>query len=126
MYFDGADDSISVSNTIANVQSVSFWEYSNSNSGNYLRLTSSVSVSAASGTVSGNNFSSPTVYVNGVANGKVKAFQWNHIIITTDTGISSNGIKFGVLGAITYFAGFLDDIRLYNYALSPCRHIPFR
>lgn len=115
--FDG-NDYVSVSNTINSVKSVSFWVKPTTNSQYFIDFDNgSHYIYASSGTVSAYGFSSPTIYVNGVANGTLNANQWNHILVTTDTGFSATALKFGQQGS-NYLTGFLDEVKIYSYARS--------
>ncbi|MEI7750050.1 MAG: LamG-like jellyroll fold domain-containing protein [Candidatus Moraniibacteriota bacterium] len=115
--FDGVNDSVNEPTSIANAQAVSFWAKPTSTTQSFLQLASGISVSATSGTVSATGFTSPTIYVNGKPNGAVTAGIWNHILVETATPISANAIKLGLVGS-TYYSGALDDVRIYNYALT--------
>ena len=115
--FDGSDDYVNQPTSISNVGSVGFWVYPTSATQSFLQLASGVSVSAASGTVSATGWTGPTIYVNGKANGTVTASSWNHIVVTTGTGITANAIKLGLAGS-TYYSGQLDDVQIFNYALT--------
>jgi len=115
--FDGTDDYVNQPTSVSGVQSVSFWAYPISNSQSFLQLATGVSVSSSGGTVSATGFTSPTIYVNGIANAKVKANAWNHLSVTTGTAITSNAIKLGLVGS-TYYSGQLDDVQIFNYALT--------
>ncbi|MFA6306199.1 MAG: LamG domain-containing protein [Patescibacteria group bacterium] len=119
--FDGSDDYVNQPTSVSGVQSVSFWAYPTSNSQSFLQLTGGAGakiITSSNGTVSANGFASPTIYVNGIANGKVLASTWNYITVTTGTAITANAIKLGLVGA-TYYSGKLDDIQIFNYTLTP-------
>lgn len=115
--FDGTDDSISVANTISDVQSVSFWVKPSTSTANILALNGSAYITASSGTISATGFTSPTIYVNGVSGGTLTGGAWNHVTITTGTGISASAITFGLANSV-YLNGQLDEIVVYNYALT--------
>lgn len=115
--FDGTDDYVNQSTSISGVQTVSFWAKPSTTSQSFLQLASGISVTSSSGTVSAGGFSSPTIYVNGVSGASVFAGNWNHIVVTTGTGITANAIKLGLVGS-TYYSGQLDDVRIYNYILT--------
>ncbi|MCX6784311.1 MAG: LamG domain-containing protein [candidate division WWE3 bacterium] len=117
--FDGVGDYVNQPTSIAGVQTVSFWAYPTSNTSSILQLASGVSVTAATGAIAANNFTAPVYYVNGVLKTApiLTAGVWNHVVVTTATGITANAIKLALVGS-TYYAGQLDDVRLYNYALT--------
>lgn len=117
MSFDGTDDYVNQPTAIAGIQAVSFWAKPSTASQSFLRLAIGVSVTSSSGTVNAGGFTTPTIYVNGVSGGAVSAGIWNHIVVTAGTAVTANAIKFGLAGG-TYFSGQLDDIRIFNYALT--------
>jgi hypothetical protein len=82
-----------------------------------LALTDTAYITSSSGVVSATGFISPTIYVKGILNSTLTGGTWNHIVVTTGTFINSNAITFGLANS-TYLNGQLDDIRLYNYALT--------
>jgi len=98
------------------VSSISFWAKPTSTTQSFLQLNSTATITAASGVVSvGAGFPSPTIYINGKVGGTITT-DWNHIVVT-GSGLSANAIKFGLVGA-TYYTGQLDDVRIFNYALT--------
>jgi hypothetical protein len=96
--FDGTDDSVSVGNSIAGVQSVAFWVKPASPSASLMQLATGTDIKATSGTIGTDGFTSPTIYVNGVVNGTVTAGAWNHVVVTTGTGNTANSILLGKAG----------------------------
>jgi len=113
--FDGTDDSVNQPTSIPNVQSLSFWVRPATTTQSILQLSSSVSVSASSGTIVATGFASPTIYVNGKVNSTITANTWSHIEITSNTAFTADAIKFGVIGS-TYFNGKIDEPKLFPYA----------
>jgi len=99
-------------------KSVSFWmKNATSTTQKMLDLNGTASISDEGGTITATNFTSPTIYVDGVVNSTVNDTAWHHVVVTTDTAITADAIKFGVIGS-TYFGGSLDEVRVYNRALS--------
>jgi len=99
-------------------KSVSFWmKNATSTTQKMLDLNGTASISDVSGTITATNFTSPTIYVDGVVNSTVNDTAWHHVVVTTDTAITADAIKFGIIGS-TYFGGSLDEVRVYNRALS--------
>lgn len=118
LYFSGTTDNAAVTTALNYVQSVSFWAKPDSAAQSYLQLNAGTYISTDSnGTVTATGFSSPTIYVNGKVNGTVTAGQWNHILVTTASGISASAIKFGVQNS-TYYAGRLDEVKIWTYPLT--------
>ncbi len=109
---------LNTATTISSVKTVAFWANPSSNSDEYINLIASTAyITSSSGTVSATGFTNPSIYVNGVLNGTITASSWNHVLITTDTGINANAFEIG-RGNGAYNNGKIDDTRLYNRALS--------
>lgn len=110
--------SLTVSNTVNNVKTVAFWVRPASSSAALIDLNASdASITASSGTISATNFTSPTIYVNGVVSSTLTANQWNLVEVTTGTGITASAIKIGNVKG-DYLNGFMDEIKFYNYVRS--------
>ncbi len=108
---------LSTATTISSVKTVSFWTNNASTTDEYINLTSGAYITSSSGTVSATGFSSPSIYVNGVLNGTLTASVWNHVVITTDTGIDANAFEVGRANS-AYNNGKVDEVRTYNRALT--------
>jgi len=103
--------------TYNGVKTVSFWIKPNSTTQEIASLdTNLASTSISNGTVLANNFTSPTIYVDGV-NTTTIGTGWHFVTITTATAINASAIQIGKTGT-GYYAGVLDDVRIYNRALS--------
>ena len=121
LYFEGSNATASAqSATISGIMSLSFWAKPASSSGtipliSLFNWTGEISVSSTNLAVTTSGITSPTVYVNGRASTALSAGGWNHIEITTATPFNATN---PVLGKIqtTYFKGFLDEVKFYNYA----------
>lgn len=109
---------LSTASTISGVKTVSFWTYNASDTDEYINLTTSAYITSSSGTVSATGFTSPTIYVNGTANGTLAASSWNQVVVTTNTAINADQFEIG-RGNSAYNNGKIDGIRVYNRALSP-------
>jgi len=111
---------ISVSNTISNVQSVSFWAKPNTlgSTTPLIDLNGTAKITTdSSGVLSATGFTSPTIYVNGQIGTTITANTWSFVTITTGTGISASAIQMGTDGTVN-LTGFLDEVKFYNFALS--------
>lgn len=108
----------STATTISGVKTVAFWVNPTSNSDDFINLTASAYINSGSGTVSATGFTSPSIYVNGVLNGTITASAWNHVVVTTDTGIDANAYEAGRANS-AYADGKMDELRVYSRALSP-------
>ncbi len=115
LYFNGGTSNVSVSNTINNVQTLSFWAKPATSTASFIQLATGVDVKATNGTVQTDGFTSPTIYVNGTVNRQLTANSWNHIEITTNSPVAAGAITLGSMqtGVLN---GFLDDTKLFNYA----------
>jgi len=62
-------------------------------------LNGTATIDVSGGTVQANNFTSPTIYVNGAESSTVTANTINHIIVTTATDISATAFNIGKIGS---------------------------
>lgn len=118
--FDFAtNDSIDVGDTEVNVKTIAFYLYADTTTQDIMELQASgaVMLDVTSGTLTATGFTSPTIYVNGVAGTSIAATTWYHVVITTATAIDANAVKFGVANGV-YFNGKLTDIRFYGAELT--------
>jgi len=111
--FNGTSDSVSLGSVYNGVKTVAFWVKPNSTTQSIIDLNATATVDINAGTVRGNNFSTPTVYVDGAATTTFPDTAWHHIAITTATGINASAAYLGKI-ASSYFGGTLDDIRFYS------------
>ncbi|HLE48844.1 MAG TPA: DUF2341 domain-containing protein [Patescibacteria group bacterium] len=115
LYYNGSTSSVTVSNTINNVQSVSFWVKPKTNGETLLDLDGGThALSASGGTISATGFSSPTIYVNGQESKNLTANNWQHITVTTATRFNASSIKIGNVSS-AYLNGFVDEFKIYDY-----------
>lgn len=82
-----------------------------------MQLSASAYVSASSGVISATGFSSPAIYVNGLPSTTLTTDVWQMVTVTTATGVSAGAIKFGLVGS-TYYSGQMDEVKIWNYALT--------
>jgi hypothetical protein len=116
LYYNGSTASVTVSDSISNVQSVSFWVKPKDTSQTLLDLDGGTHyLDSSSGTITAHGFSTPTVYVNGQSGGLLIANQWNHVEVTTATKFTASSIKIGNVSS-SYLNGFVDEFKLYDYA----------
>jgi len=100
--------------TISSVKTIAFWVKPTAATSKMVQLASGVNISSTDGVLSSNGITNPTYYVNSIQGGTtITANQWNHVVVTTSSGITANSI---LLGQMTggYLAGQLDDVRLYT------------
>jgi hypothetical protein len=127
LYFEGSNASASATPiqsgqaaTISAIQTLSFWAKPASSSGTIPLMslfngTGEIGVTSSNLTLSAPGITSPTYYVNGKTGTTLTANQWNHVEVVTSTSFNATN---PVLGKIqtTYFKGFLDEVKFYNYA----------
>lgn len=63
-------------------------------------------------------FPGATVYVDSVVSSTLPDNEWHHVVITDPTGVSAADVLFAGDGR-SYFDGSLDDVRIYDRALTP-------
>jgi hypothetical protein len=109
--------------SIDDMQTISFWAKPSSTTQNIIDLDEGThTITMSSGVISANNFSSPTVYIDGVPTTTFPDTDWHHVAITTTTPIDLVQPTFGQISS-NYYSGSLDDIRIYNYARTPAQII---
>jgi hypothetical protein len=116
--FDGTDDYVSVGSTMPTVNSVSLWIKPGSTTQSIIDLDGGThKISISSGAVTATGFTS--YYVDGNLNGTVSNTNWHHIIAVASTAFTTTtSLKIGAISS-TYFSGQIDDVKIFNYALTP-------
>ena len=114
--FNGTNQSATIGAVYNGVKTVSFWVKPGTTTQSIIDLNATATVDINAGTVRGNTFSTPTIYIDGAPMNTITNTDWHHIVITTDTGINATSMTLGTIAG-TYFAGTLDEVRLYNRAL---------
>jgi hypothetical protein len=115
---DSQDDYVDCGNVGTGVKTVEFWVKPSTNTDHFLDLDGGTHfVQADTGTVTADGFTSPTVYVNGVADGILEAAEWNHVAVTTATGVNANALTLAK-SAANYLTGQMDEVRVWNVARS--------
>ena len=122
LYFDGSTSNVTVANVIKQVSSVSVWVKPTSVAdialldldGGTHRIT------VSTGTISATGFSSPTIYINGIATTTLTANIWQLVTVTTGTAFdTTSSLTLGKYsGGSKFFPGFIDEPKIYNYVLS--------
>ena len=115
--FNGIDDYLSCQN-VGNIKTISFWVKPKSLTQSLIDLNGTQTITLSNGQIQAQNFTSPTIYVDGKQSSTLPDTNWHHIAITTKSTISASNVYLGKVGS-NYFNGILDDIRLYNYVRSP-------
>ncbi|MBD3365719.1 hypothetical protein GF360_00005, partial [candidate division WWE3 bacterium] len=110
-------DNVSIGDLGTNIGSVCFWTNLDSTTEKIIDLDGGTHyIQASSGTVTGEGFSSPTVYLNGKEGSTIDT-NWNHICITTATSFDANAVTVGKVGS-DYLDGMVDELKIYSYELS--------
>lgn len=117
VYFDGVNQNIVVGAGPTTVNTISFWVNPTSATQSLMQLNGSTNITASSGSINANGFSSPTIYVDGVATSDLTPNKWQFVTITSPTSINASDIVFGKVGA-SHFEGVIDDVRMYNAVLT--------
>ena len=115
--FNGTSDLVSLGNVGSGVKTVAFWVKPSSTTQPFIDLNATATIDMTSGTVAANNFTSPTIYIDGSATSTFPDTNWHHVVVTTDTGINASAANIGKIST-SYFGGILDDVRFYSSALS--------
>ena len=113
--FNGTSTYVDGFGALGNIKAVSFWIKADSLTEDVIDLNGTQTITVSSGTILANNFTSPTIYVDGKVSSTLSDTNWHHIAIMTDTNINASAVVVGKVGA-NYFDGILDDVRIYNYA----------
>lgn len=112
--FDGADDYVDIGAGPDTVKTVAFWVYPSSTTEYFMDLDGGThTIWSNGGTVTATGFSNPTIYVNGVETDTIAANQWQHVAVTTDTGINAGDLDIGAAGS-NYLQGKMDEVRIWN------------
>ena len=118
--FDGTNDYLAFGNlskaSTQTVKSFTSWINPTSTEEQISDLNGTANL-FVSGTINGSGLTSPTFYVNGVAGSAITANNWQHVSVTSDTGISPTAFEIGRIST-NYGQIKLFDFRLYNKALT--------
>lgn len=120
LLFNGTDDTVTVANTVSNIQTVTFWVkvMSTSTTQEILALNASDTFSSVNGTVTVAGFGTDTIYVDGKAGSTtLQPSRWHHVAVTTTTAFSGSAITMGNIS--TNFGNiFLDEVKLFTSQLT--------
>jgi len=116
--FDGTTSHVSEATAINGVKTISFWMKASSVVSKKIMNvdgTTQIEINGSSNVVA-TSFPSATVYIDGSVASAVDT-NWHFVTITDTTGVNFSAMDIGRVVA-SYFAGSLDEVRVYNYALS--------
>ncbi|NTV30969.1 DUF2341 domain-containing protein [candidate division WWE3 bacterium] len=120
LYFDGSNDVVTSAQTTSGVKTAAFWVRPMTASEQFIDLNGSAYIQSSSGTLSATGFISPTIYVNGKISSTIQTNRWNHVVVTTATGINATALKIAQISS-NYGQGFFDEVQLYSAVLSPAQ-----
>lgn len=114
--FDGTDDKIAYP-LVSSIKTVAFWINLATTTEDLITLNtaSSISITVSGGVISANNWTAPTIYVDGVATSSI-TIGWHYVVITTATAF--NAINFVVGYVVTYGEFTIRDLKVWNNTLS--------
>jgi hypothetical protein len=120
--FNGTNQYISEGTSISTIQSIAFWaKAATGASQGLINLTgSTVYISTNSSNVlSGTGFTSPTYYIDGVASTTPGLYDanWHQVVIKSTATITGSQLEIGRANSV-YFSGTIDEVRIYNRALT--------
>ncbi|MBI9038307.1 MAG: T9SS type A sorting domain-containing protein [Bacteroidales bacterium] len=111
--FDGTNDYVDIGTGPGTVKTVEFWVNPASTTEYLIDLNATAFIWINSGTVTAAGFSDPTIYVNGVSATSISANIWQHITVTTITGINADDFDIGRQGS-NFLTGKIDEVRIWN------------
>jgi len=115
--FNGTSDFVGITSTVS-INAVSFWMKQNTTSNkSIVDLGGGYTVTIASNAIATTGFSTPTVYIDGKAGTAITDTNWHLVTITTTTAFAVANPTIGKVST-NFYTGLLDDIQLYNYALT--------
>ena len=117
MTFNGSSDYITIGD-IGNIKSFSTWIYPTANTKSIADFdggTISAEIDNANN-ITATGWTSPTIYVNGIASDDITLNAWNFITITSDTNVDADTLILGK--EASYYTGYLSDIAIYSSALT--------
>lgn len=118
MSFNGTSSHISIANAISGIKTVSFWvKPGNVVSKKIMNVdgTKQLEINGSSNVVA-TNFPSATIYIDGVASSAIDS-NWHFVTIVDTSGVNFSTMDIGHVSG-GYFPGTIDDVRIYNRALS--------
>ena len=101
-----------------NINAVSFWIKQDYLDSNIIDLDGGThKITLSNGVITATGFSTSSIYIDGEIKATLPDNVWHHVLVTTATAIDANNFDIGRIGT-DYFSGQLDEVKLYNYALT--------
>lgn len=116
MIFDGATSFITGGN-IGNVNTVCFWLKPNGANQNIINMDGTLNIDISAGTVRANNWTSPTITVNGIQTATITNNVWSMIGINSSTSVATSVNTIGKIGA-AFYTGSMTGIIYFNKVLT--------
>jgi hypothetical protein len=118
--FDGTSNHISAGD-VGTVKTVSFWMQADVTASKKvidIDGTKQIELDGSSNVVA-TSFPAATIYLDGLStSANIPDTNWHFVTITDTTGVSASTFDVGAVST-SYFDGKIDDVRVYNRALSP-------
>lgn len=116
----GSDEYIEIGSGPSTVRTISFWAKPATSSAYLINLTgTSDYISASGGTVGMTGDASETIYINGSLSTTITVGIWQHITVVTSSSKNASNLEIGRVADTYYLQGAIDEVRLYDYALTP-------
>lgn len=117
---NGTDEYIDIGTGPTTVRTISFWVKPVTTTEYFINLTSNTDyISASSGTIGMTGDASETIYVNGAITTSITANTWQHVTVVTSANENASNLDIGRTTDTNYLEGIIDDVKIYDYALSP-------
>jgi hypothetical protein len=117
--FNGSSNYLDAGAISGTVKTVSFWMRPSATASKKIVNidgTKQIEINA-SHQIAATSFPNPTVYVDGAQASTMPDTEWHFVVVTDPTGVTASTVEIGKVGT-SYFPGALDDVRIYNRALS--------
>lgn len=116
--FDGTNDYIDRGAGPTSVKTILFWVYPTTTTEYFVNLTADTDyIWANAGTITAQGITG-TIYVDGAVSSAISAAKWQLVAVTTETAENASNFDIGRTQDANYMDGMIDEVRLYNRALS--------
>jgi len=116
LVFDGVDGKATLGD-LGNIKTFSIWCNLATTTEVIADMNGTASIEAGSGTITATGWTTPTIYVDGVAGSAITADEWHHVAIVSDTAINASAVIIANDGA-SYAAGSFEEHNDWDRALS--------